>query len=149
MGNVLKFVSGVPDSKLNCPPNNCMPRRANIRMNKKSRNNNEMMDLIEFNSEITRFRKDDQYLVTLNIRSKRRARSTDRPNEPPFNSDQITSNIEPLMTTQSKRLNDDSKYMRGPKAYILMNISDMKRPKKKNSAKSVKRETEKLKSVSQ
>jgi len=68
-----------------------------------------MMDLIEFNREMTRLRSDDQYLVTLKMRSNRRARSTDRPNEPPLTSDQITSNIEPLMTTQSNRLNDDSK----------------------------------------
>lgn len=78
-------------------------------MNKKSRNSNEIIDLIEFSSEITRLRSDDQYLVTLKMRNSRSARSTDRPNEPPLTSDQITSNIEPLMTTQSKRLNDDSK----------------------------------------
>ncbi|TMW46699.1 hypothetical protein DOY81_008219 [Sarcophaga bullata] len=111
-----------------------MPSRANISMNKKSRNNNEMMDLIEFNNEITRFRNDDQYLVTLNIRSKRKALKTDKPNEPPLTSDHITSNIEPLMTTQSKRLNDDSKYILGLIAYILINISDMKRPKNTYSA---------------
>lgn len=134
MGKVLKLVSGVPPLKLNCPPNNCMPSRAKISMKRKSRNSKEMMDRIEFNSEITKFLSDDQYLVTLKIRNRRRARNTDKPKEPPFTSDQITSKIEPLMTTQSKRLKDDSKYIRGPKAYILMNISDMNRPRNTYSA---------------
>lgn len=92
-----------------------------------------MMDLMELSNEMTRFLSDDQYFVTLNIRKSRSARNTDNPNEPPFTSDQITSKIDPLMTTQSKRLNEDSKYIRGPSAYILMNISHMKRPKKRNS----------------
>lgn len=109
MGKVLKFVGGVPSSKLNWPPNSCIPRSANIRMNKKRRNNSEMIDRMELSNEMTRFLRDDQYLVTLNILSRRNARSTDRPNEPPFTDDQITSNIDPEMTTQSKRLNDDSK----------------------------------------
>ena len=74
------------------------------------------------------------YFVTLNILSKRKARSTDRPNEACFTSVQITSKMEPQITTQSKRLNDDSKYIRGPNAYILMNISIMKRPRNTNSA---------------
>lgn len=64
MGKVLKLVGGVPSSKLNCPPNSCMPSRAKMRMNKKRRNNSEMMDLIEFRRDITRFRNDDQYFVT-------------------------------------------------------------------------------------
>ena len=50
--------------------------------------------------------------------------------------DQTTSKIEPLMTTQSKRLNEDSKYILGPKAYILISISDINRPRNINSAKS-------------
>lgn len=68
-----------------------------------------MMDLMELSNEMTRFRSEDQYLVTLKMRSRRNARNTDNPKDPPFTSDQITSKIEPLMTTQSKRLNDDSK----------------------------------------
>lgn len=75
-----------------------------------------MIDLIEFNNDITKFLNDDQYLVTLNILSKRKALNTDRPNDPPLTSDQITSKIEPLMTTQSNRLKDDSKYILGPSA---------------------------------
>ena len=68
-----------------------------------------MMDLMELSKEMTRFLNEDQYLVTLKIRSSRSARNTDKPKEPPFTSDQMTSKIDPLMTTQSKRLNDDSK----------------------------------------
>lgn len=75
-----------------------------------------MIDLIEFNNDITKFLNDDQYLVTLNILSKRKALNTERPNDPPLTADQITSKIEPLMTTQSNRLKDDSKYILGPSA---------------------------------
>lgn len=134
IGNVLKLVGGVPSSKLNCPPNNCMPSKANIKMNKNSKNSNEMIDLIEFNSDITRFRSDDQYLVTLKIRNSRRARNTDKPNEPPFQCVQMISNNEPKMTTQSNRLNADSKYFRGPNAYILIHISIMNNAKNTYSA---------------
>lgn len=93
-----------------------------------------MMDLIELSNEMTRFRSEDQYFVTLNIRRSRRARSTDRPNDPPFTSDHITSKIDPEMTTQSNRLNDDSKYILGPRAYIFITISIMNKPRKINSA---------------
>lgn len=68
-----------------------------------------MIDLIEFNNDITKLRSEDQYEVTLNIRRSRSARNTDSPNESSFRADQITSNIEPNITTQSKRLNADSK----------------------------------------
>lgn len=78
-------------------------------MNKKRRNNNEIIDLIELSNEITRLRNDDQYFVTLNIRNRRNARNTENPNDPPLSSDHTTSKIDPHMTTQSKRLNDDSK----------------------------------------
>lgn len=103
------MVGGVSFSKLNCPPKSCMPSSAKIRMNKKRRNSKEMMDRIELSSEMTRFLSEDQYLVTLKMRRSRRARSTDSPNEPPFTADQITSKMEPVMTTQSKRLKADSK----------------------------------------
>lgn len=88
---------------------------------------------IELSSEITRFLKLDQYLVTLKIRSRRRARRTENPKEPDLTADQMTSNIEPNMTTQSKRLKLDSKYIRGPSAYIFISISDMKSPRNTNS----------------
>ena len=98
-------------------------------MNKKSRNNNEIIDLIELSNDITRFLKDDQYLVTLKIRRRRKARRTEKPNDPPLTCDQMTSNIDPQMTTQSKRLNEDSKYILGPSAYILTNISIINSPR--------------------
>jgi len=50
------------------PPNNCIPRRAKIKMNKKSKNNKEMMERILLSSEMTRLRNDDQYLSTFNIK---------------------------------------------------------------------------------
>lgn len=62
MEKVLKLEGGVPSSKLKAPPKSCIPRRAKIRMKRKSRNNNEMIDLIELSSEMTRFRSEDQYL---------------------------------------------------------------------------------------
>lgn len=64
IGKVLKLVGGVPSSKLNCPPNSCMPSSAKMRMKRKRRNSREMMDLIELRRDITRFLSDDQYLVT-------------------------------------------------------------------------------------
>lgn len=93
-----------------------------------------MMERIELSKDMTRLRREDQYLVTLKIRRSLSARSTDNPKEPPLTADHITSNIDPVITTQSKRLNADSKYIRGPRAYILTNISNIKRPRKKNSA---------------
>ena len=59
---VLKFEGGVPSSKLNAPPKSCIPSSAKIRMKRKRRNSNEMMDLMELNRDMTRFRSDDQYL---------------------------------------------------------------------------------------
>ena len=60
--NELKFEGGVPSGKLNVPPKSCIPRRAKIRMNRKSRSKSEMMDFIELRRDITRFRSEDQYL---------------------------------------------------------------------------------------
>ena len=68
-----------------------------------------MMERIDASNDITRLRNEDQYLVTLNIRSKRRARSTEKPNEPPLISVHSTSNIEPRITIQSNRLNAELK----------------------------------------
>lgn len=115
------------------------------------------MDRMEANSDMTRLRNEDQYLekergkqprqtdwfsdiqsrtylVTLKMRNKRRARITEKPKEPPLNSDQITSNMLPTMTMQSKRLKADEKYTLIPRAYILKHISHTKRPRKTNSA---------------
>lgn len=63
MAKVLKLASGVPSGKLKDPPNSCMPRRAKMRMNKKSRNNREMIDLMELSREMTRLRREAQYLL--------------------------------------------------------------------------------------
>jgi hypothetical protein len=104
-----------------------------MRIKRKSRKRREMMLRIELSREITRFLKLDQYFVTLKILKSRRARRTERPKEPDFTADQITSKIEPEMTTQSNRLKLDSKYMRGPRAYIFITISHMKRPRNTNS----------------
>lgn len=73
-----------------------------------------MIDFIEFNSEMTKFRNEDQYDVTLNTRSKRKARNTERPNVSSLKCDQTTSNMDPVITIQSKRLNADSKCFRSP-----------------------------------
>ena len=62
MEKVLKLAGGVPSAKLNAPPNNCIPNNANIRMNRKRRNNRDMIERIELKSDITRFRNEDQYL---------------------------------------------------------------------------------------
>lgn len=67
MGNVLKLVGGVPSGKLNWPPNNCIPSSAKIRINKNSRNNKEMIERIEFKRDITRLRREDQYLLNKHI----------------------------------------------------------------------------------
>ena len=82
MEKELKFDGGVPSGKLKAPPKSCIPNRAKISMNKKSRKSSEMMERIELSNDMTKFRKDDQYLVTLKIRSNLRARRTDKPNEP-------------------------------------------------------------------
>ena len=61
----MKLEGGVPSGKLKTPPNNCIPRRAKMRMNRKRRNSKDMMERMELKREITRFLKEDQYLVTL------------------------------------------------------------------------------------
>lgn len=63
MANVLKLAAGVSSSKLNAPPNNCMPSKANIKMNKNNRKSNDIMERIEASNEMTKFRNDDQYLI--------------------------------------------------------------------------------------
>ena len=57
-----KLDAGVPKSKLNVPPNSCIPSRAKIKMNKNRRRRRETMDFSEAKSETTRFLSDDQYL---------------------------------------------------------------------------------------
>ena len=57
-----KFEVGVSSGKLNDPPKSCIPRRANINMNKNKRNKRDMIDDKAFIKAITRFRSGDQYL---------------------------------------------------------------------------------------
>lgn len=90
IAKVLKLAGGVPSAKLKTPPNSCIPSKANIRMNKNSRNNKERMDRIEAIKEITRFRSDDQYFVNLKILKRRNALITEKPNDPSLKCDQIT-----------------------------------------------------------
>ena len=57
-----KFDAGVPKSKLNVPPNNCIPSRAKMRMKRNNRSRRDTIDLRELNSDTTRLRREDQYL---------------------------------------------------------------------------------------
>ena len=59
---VLKLEGGVPSGKLKAPPKSCIPKRAKIRMKRKSRNRREMMERIELSSDMTKLRREDQYL---------------------------------------------------------------------------------------
>ena len=74
--------------------------------------------------------------MTLKIRKSLKALRTDNPNDPANGTRlvQQTSMILPRITMQSKRLNADSKYILGPKAYIRTTISVTKRPRNTNSA---------------
>ena len=65
----------IHERQTHSPPNSCMPSRAKMRMKRKSRNSSEMMDLILLSSEMTRLRRDAQYLqTTLSINT-----ATERP----------------------------------------------------------------------
>ena len=66
MAKELKFEGGVPSGKLKAPPKSCIPRRAKMRMKRKRRKSNEMMERIELSSEMTKLRRDDQYLERTN-----------------------------------------------------------------------------------
>ena len=59
---VSKLEVGLPSGKLKDPPKTCMPRRAKMKMKRKSRKRRDIMDEMAFINAITRFRKDDQYL---------------------------------------------------------------------------------------
>ena len=60
MEKELKLEGGVPSGKLKVPPNNCIPKRAKMRMNRKSRRSKDMIDFMELSSDTTRLRRDDQ-----------------------------------------------------------------------------------------
>ncbi len=51
-------------------------------MKRKSRNSNEIMERMELSKEMTKLRREDQYLVTLKMRKSLRALKTERPKEP-------------------------------------------------------------------
>ena len=57
-----KLEAGVPKSKLNVPPNSCIPRSAKIRMNRNRSSKSDTMDFREAKSDTTRLRSEDQYL---------------------------------------------------------------------------------------
>ena len=57
-----KLDVGVPSGKLSCPPKNCIPRRAKMKINKNRSSKRDIMDDKAFISAITRFLKGDQYL---------------------------------------------------------------------------------------
>lgn len=80
-----------------------MPSNANMRINKKSKNKRLIIERILFNSDITKFLSDAQYLVTLNIRNKRNDLNTDIPNDwSGFIAVNTTSNILPTITLFKK-----------------------------------------------
>ena len=58
----LKLEVGVPSGKLKKPPKSCIPSRAKINMNRKSKNNNDKIEDMAFIRAITRFLSEDQYL---------------------------------------------------------------------------------------
>lgn len=81
------------------PPKSCIPSRANIKINKKSKNKRLIIERILFNSDITKFLSEAQYLVTLKIRNRRSDLSTDMPNDwSGFIAVKTTSNTLPTIT---------------------------------------------------
>ena len=57
-----KLDVGLPSMKLKFPPNSCIPRRANIKIKRKSRSRSERIEDIAFVRATTRLRREDQYL---------------------------------------------------------------------------------------
>ena len=49
-------------SKLNLPPNSCIPSREKMMMKRKSRSNSDAMDFMEFNKDATKLLRDVQCL---------------------------------------------------------------------------------------
>ena len=64
---VSKFDVGRPSGKLKLPPNNCIPSKANIKINRKSRRRRDRMDDMAFVKATTRLRSEDQYLNYVSI----------------------------------------------------------------------------------
>ena len=57
-----KLEVGVPSGKLSCPPKNCIPSRAKMKMNRKRSNKRDIIEDKAFIRAITRFLNGDQYL---------------------------------------------------------------------------------------
>lgn len=53
---------GVDGGVTHCPPNSCIPSRANTTMKRKRRKSRLMMDFMELRRETTRFLSEFQYL---------------------------------------------------------------------------------------
>ncbi len=68
-------------NKTYSPPNNCIPSKANISINKNSKKSKLRIERILFNNDMTKLRNEAQYLVTLNIRNNLRERITEMPND--------------------------------------------------------------------
>ena len=76
------------------------------------------------------------YLVTLKTRRSLRALNPERPKALArgLKCTQKTSKTDPVITTVSNLLKAEPKYLYAPKAYILINISNIKAPRKNISA---------------
>ncbi len=137
LSKVLLFVC--VSSKLNLPPNTCIPRRLKIMMKRKSSSSREAMDFMEFSRDATKLLRDAQWLkkktnhlkvscalykylwysiniisilyrVTLKILRSRTQRNTEMPRDDmTSNSTKKVSVMPPHTTKQSKRLNRDTK----------------------------------------
>jgi hypothetical protein len=111
-----------------------MPNSAKIRMNRNNKNSSEIIERILFSNEMTKLRSDAQYLVTLNMRSRRSERRTEMPKD--WSGSMYVQNTSitlPTMTRQSNLLKEDWKYWLVPRPYILRAISNMNKPRNKNS----------------
>lgn len=60
MSKVLRLVC--VSSKLNLPPNSCIPSKEKMMMKRKSRSSSDAMDFMEFNSDATKLLRDVQCL---------------------------------------------------------------------------------------
>ena len=60
-----KLDVGLPSGKLNWPPNNCIPSKANMKMKRKRRSNSDKMEEMAFIKATTKLRSEVQYLRTV------------------------------------------------------------------------------------
>ena len=60
-----KLDVGLPSGKLNWPPNNCIPSKANMKMKRKRRSNSDKMEEMAFIKATTKLRSEVQYLATV------------------------------------------------------------------------------------